>query len=69
MWLGDPDMGSLDSTDIELIPGRALTWGMFTDCLAVMNRFVVEFPEWDFGFDIEMSGVAGNLGECTFVTR
>ena len=68
-WDGDPDEHGWDSTDIQLIPERNLTWGMFTDCLRVMNWFVVMYPEWDFGFEIEMSGVAGNMGECTFATR
>ncbi|KAL9132680.1 MAG: hypothetical protein Q9175_006144 [Cornicularia normoerica] len=68
-WPGDPNEHGRHSTDIELIPERNLTWGMFTDCLGVTNWFVASYPEWDFSFNIEVSGVAGNLGGCSFTTR
>ena len=68
-WPGDPDPSGPRSTDIHLIPERNLTWGVFTDCLGVMGWFVMVYPEWDFGFDIEVDGVAGISGVCTFTTR
>lgn len=62
-WKGNPDaQAPMESTDIDLTPERSLTYGMFADCLRVMSWFVATYPEWDFGFAIELSGVAGKLG-------
>lgn len=69
VWRGDPDERARESTDIFVVPGRDLTWGVFADCLRVMELFVLTFPEWDFGFEIERFGVAGHMGECRFLTR
>ena len=30
---------------------------------------MANYPEWDFGYDTEMSGIAGKLGECTLLER
>ena len=68
-WDGNPDLRSTDSTDIELEPDVRLTWGMFAACVGVMRDFVVRYPGWDFGFDIEVLGEAGDIGECTVISR
>ncbi|KAF6241822.1 hypothetical protein HO173_000534 [Letharia columbiana] len=68
-WLGDEGEQAMDSTDLRITPERNLTWGMFSDCLPVINWFVSNYPEWDFWLAIEVAGVAGNLGECWMYTR
>ena len=66
---GNPDESASVSTDIDLILQRNLTYGLFVDCLVVMNWFVVTYPEWDFGFDVGIDGVPGSMGRCTLTTR
>lgn len=69
VWRGDPDEHARESTDIFVVPRRDLTWGVFADCLRVVEMLVLTYPEWDFGFEIERYGILGNMGECRFMTR
>ena len=34
-----------------------------------MRGFVVSYPRWDFGFEIEVLGEMGDIGKCTLVSR
>ena len=39
---------------LKLEPFPDMTWGMWTDALIGINRFVQKYPQWDFHFFLEL---------------